>query len=461
MLRHLGLVATLAVAVTGVFAQGGRPRTPVDFKTLYQFTAADGSGGYDSNLLSDRNGGFFGTTEQGGDTDCSSLGCGTVYHLTPPPSPGGAWTKTMLYSFTGYPNDGLNPSGPLALALSGTLYGVTTGGGNGPCTYGGPSPLGCGTVYSLTPPAEPGGAWTETVLYNFTGGSDGNYPATVTLGPDDVLYGVTSLGAGSGCFEYQGCGAAFSLSPPAVSGEAWTLNVLYAVEGFFFSGGANSLIVGPNQVLYGTTGAGTDPCEMNPCGTVFSLTPPATPGGAWTQAVLHGFTGWPNDGNSPNQSLALGPSGELYGTTYLGGAGHPCGKHHIGCGTVFELTPPASPGGDWTETILFSFPAGSAPRAPAFGVVIGKDGVLYGSTRYGGVPGCQDDYGCGAVFALTPPASPNGAWAETILHPFTGGSNGAGPFMIPAIGKDGALYGTTSGYGGESGNGTVFVIKSP
>jgi len=450
-----------ALSGNGLSARPESAQSSVQFKTIYRFTAGDGSGGYDSDLVSDRNGGFFATTEQGGDAACySPLGCGTVYHLSPPSSPGGAWTKTTIYIFTGYPNDGQTPSGPLVIALNGTLYGVTESGGNGACTYGATVPIGCGTVYSLTPPAESGGAWTETVLYNFTGGSDGYSPDNVITGSDGVLYGVTSAGASSGCFDYFGCGTVFSLTPPDTPGGAWTSSVLYTVEGSFFSGPATSLIIGPNQALYGTIGAGTDPCEMNLCGTVFSLAPPATPGGAWTQAVLHNFTGLPGDGDSPNAGLAMGPSGEIYGTTYLG-EGHPCGQPQVGCGTVFELTPPASPGGDWTETILLTFPGAPAAGEPVAGVAIGKNGVLYGSTRYGGQAGCLEHAGCGVVFALAPPVSPGGTWTETILHHFTGGADGGEPVMTPVIGKDGALYGTTGYHRGEANNGTVFVIRNP
>jgi hypothetical protein len=228
------------------------------------------------------------------------------------------------------------------------------------------------------------------------GGREDLSPGDLIAGPGGVLYGVTSQGASTGCYVYVGCGAAFSLTPPATPGGPWTLNVIYTVEGSFYSGGATSLTMGANGVLYGTTAAGVYPCYQNECGTVYSLTPPTAPGDAWTQAVLHSFTGWPADGNNPNASLALGPNGQIYGTTYLG-ASQPCGQEHAGCGTVFELTPPASPGG---------------------------------------------------------------AWTETVLHHFTGGSDGGEPFMTPVIAKDGALYGATGGYG-NWGYGTVFIMRHP
>jgi hypothetical protein len=450
-LKYTGLAAISAVAIAGMgnslLAQRQGPRSAVGFETLYQFTAADGSGGFAGVLVSDRNGGFFGVTEGGGTGPCPDpYGCGTVYRLSPPSSPGATWTKTTLYSFTGSPDDGQQPYGPLVFASSGALYGITQLGGS----------YSDGTIYSLTPPAETGAAWTETVLYSFTGGSDGCFPEDLIAGPDGLLFGVTPHGAGSGCVDKAGCGAAFSLTPPAAAGGAWTFDVLYAFTGAFYAYGPTSLITGPNRVLYGTTPAGSDPCYDEQCGTVFSLTPPAAPGGAWTQSVLHDFTGAP-DGYSPNASLVLGPNGQIYGTTYGGGSRPPAQKG--GAGTAFELTPPASAGGEWTETILFSFPRRPAPSTPLTGVVIGKDGTLYGSTPYGGISGCETNFGCGAVFALTPPVSPGDAWTQTILHRFTGGSDGAEPWTV-AIGKDGALYGTTSGFD-SSLPGTFFVIRKP
>ncbi|HUE00961.1 MAG TPA: choice-of-anchor tandem repeat GloVer-containing protein [Bryobacteraceae bacterium] len=451
--RYRGAALAFAVAISGncVHAQPEPAPSAVQFETIYQFTAGDGSGGYGSDLVSDGNGGFFGATIEGGPAVCPDIyGCGTVYHLLRPLAPDGAWTKTMIYNFTGYPNDGQNPYGPLAIAANGTLYGVTQGGGQ--CSYPGLTE-GCGTVFSLTPPAEPGQAWTETILYRFTGFSDGYFPQDLIIGPGGVLYGTTFFGGVSPeCNQNLGCGAVFSLTPPSTPEGAWTIAVLYSVEGGYYVEGATSVIMGPGQVLYGTTPGSGDVCFMHICGTVFSLTPPATPGGAWTPTVLHTFVG-PPDGFGPNASLALGRNGEIYGTTFFGGRG-------CHCGTIFELMPPASPDSAWTETVLFSFRDNPAANRPQTGVVIGKDGALYGSTPAGGVAGCQDDYGCGTIFKLNPPASPGGVWTETIVHHFTGGSDGAEPYMTLVVGRNDELYGTT-GYGGSSGYGTAFVILNP
>jgi hypothetical protein len=67
--------------------------------------------------------------------------------------------ETILYSFQGG-NDGSNPAAGLIADKAGSLYGTTRNGGSTACNTGG-----CGTVFELSPPAAPGGQWTETVLY--------------------------------------------------------------------------------------------------------------------------------------------------------------------------------------------------------------------------------------------------------------------------------------------------------
>jgi hypothetical protein len=119
--------------------------------------------------------------------------------------------------------------------------------------------------------------------------------------------------------------------------------------------------------------------------------------------------------------------------------------------------------------VLYSFTGQNGDGAYPFGpVVLGKNGVLYGTTEFGGSFGCYSFYGvsgCGTVFQLTPPATPGGAWTETVLHQFTGqNGDGALPEAPLALGSNGQLYGTTlyggaGGNGGLTGNGAVFVVK--
>jgi hypothetical protein len=107
-------------------------------------------------------GSLYGTTETTG----IGSGCGTVYQVQPPATDGGAWTGTGIYDFDG--GAGCYPVAPLTVGPGGVLYGTTISGGSASnCLFS--ESLGCGTVFQLTPPATARGAWTETVIYNFTG----------------------------------------------------------------------------------------------------------------------------------------------------------------------------------------------------------------------------------------------------------------------------------------------------
>jgi uncharacterized repeat protein (TIGR03803 family) len=129
-------------------------------------------------------------------------------------------------------------------------------------------------------------------------------------------------------------------------------------------------------------------------------------------------------------------------------------------GTVFELTPPASPGGTWTKTVLHAFTGGSDGSNPPAALIADSKGNLYGTTLSGGA---SND---GTVFELMPPASPGGTWTETVLHAFTGGSDGSIPYAGLIAGKGipntttFGLYGTTFA-GGASNVGTVFELIEP
>jgi uncharacterized repeat protein (TIGR03803 family) len=224
-------------------------------------------------------------------------------------------------------------------------------------------------------------------------------------------------------------------------------------------------VVSVGGSLYGTAfGLG--------CGDVYQLSPPTASGGTWTGTAIHSFGGPTSDGCASEAPLTVGPGGVLYGTTFAGGSGTPCSVLPYlssGCGTVFQLTPPTTEGGDWTETVIYSFAGMNGDGAlPAAGVVLGENGVLYGTTSYGGSAtsgssciyygGTSETTGCGTVFAITPPAAPGGPWIETILHSFTGqNGDGANPgplFLSPT----GVLYGATVA-GGAAGQGTIFAVK--
>jgi uncharacterized repeat protein (TIGR03803 family) len=186
--------------------------------------------------------------------------------------------------------------------------------------------------------------------------------------------------------------------------------------------------------LYGTTfSGGTN--DLLPDGTVFELTPPSTSGGNWSESVLWSFNG--TDGSEPVAGLIMDKGGNLYGTTTEGGA-------HASEGTVFELTPPSTSGGGWTESILWSFGVTATDgRYPFGGLISDSAGNLYGTTQQGGV------HNVGTVFKLIPPSTSGGNWAESILWSFAGiGIDGAAPEAGLIMDSSGNLYGTTVEGGG-------------
>jgi len=340
-------------------------------------------------------------------------------------------TLTTIHAFAGAPGDGAFSAAAVTVGSDGVLYGTAAAGGTS----------NLGTVFSLTPSGSPGGSWTLTVLYNFAGGSDGASPdGPVTIGSAGVLYGVTGEGGPNHS------GTVYALTPPGSPGGPWTEAVLCS----FGAGRADgSEPVGPlafdgSGVLYGTTEMG----GLHNAGTVFSLVPPKSPGGVWTKRKLHSFAGG-SDGGIPESGVVIGAGGVLYGTTIEdnGSAGR---------GSVFSLTPPTSPGAPWTKTSIYNFSDGiSDPVFPYGGLAIGSGGVLYGTTFQGGTA----DFG--TVFSLAPPASAGGPWTATFLYTFKGGLDGALPRAGVSIGPRGVLYGTTSGGGGRSGNGTIFALEPP
>jgi uncharacterized repeat protein (TIGR03803 family) len=334
-----------------------------------------------------------------------------------------AQQEMVLYNFGeligGYFLHGALPYGGVVFDAAGNLYGTTLDGGT--C---------CGTVFELSP--TPGGGWTEKV-YNFgANGADGYYPSPgLALDPAGNLYGTTY---GGGAFTH---GTVFELTPAV--GGGWTEKVLHSfgngTDGFSPNG---NLIFDAAGNLYGTTGAGGayGVPGFDVGGTVFELTPDAS--GRWTEKVLHSF-GNATDGQTPYAGLTLDSSGNLYGTTTIGGA--------YNRGTAFQLTLRAGHG--WVERILHSFNNdGVDGVSPYAGMVLDSADNLYGTTEAGGT------YQNGTVFELS--RNTKGAWAEQILHSFNS-SDGAAPTGGLVLDAAGNLYGTTQ-TGDAYGGGTVFEL---
>lgn len=439
------LCVTLAIAGSAFSAA---PKETV----VYSFQGGtDGSYPY-AGLLAGKGGTLYGTTSAGGGGTCTG-GCGTVFQLTPPAATGGAWTETVLYRFTGG-SDGATPWAGLILDGTGNLYGATLAGGNTSCRTG------CGVVFELSPPASIGGSWTQSVLYSFKGvrSGDGNGPeGTLIFDASGRLYGTTYAG-GIACSDSAptGCGTVFQLTPPSSSGGAWTETLIYKFDPSFAGGPSGALLLDSKGNLYGT--AVNDGVYGE--GTAYKLAPQSS--GGWHRTVLHAFGGSSTDGGYVSAGLTVGKGGALYGATE--GYGGQVGDG----GTVFQLTPPASSGAGWTETVLYVFPGDNGyTRGPFGSLLAGPSGVLFGMTPSGGGGSCSvlGWLGCGTVFELTPPASMGGAWTHTTLHSFSGGTDGAVPYSGVIFGLGNALFGTT--YGGGTGTcsqqspagcGTVFTI---
>lgn len=330
----------------------------------------------------------------------------------------------VLYSFTGG-NDGAFPGSALVVDQAGNLYGTTSQGGSDPCL------LACGTIFKLSVPSSRNGAWKETVLYRFTGGSDGGNPAAgLVRDQAGDLYGTTYAGGSVSCPSgVSGCGVIFELSPPSIPGGAWTETVLHTFSGNDGSNPVARLTFDQAGNLYGTAVEG----GIGGSGVVFELMAPAAQGGAWTYSVLHSFPQDGSDGSGPAGDLVFDTAGNVYGTTSSGGGGN-------SRGTVFELAAPA-----WTETILYSFAPGAGGNSgPQTGVIFDQTGNLYGTT-YGG--GSRDQ---GTVFELMPAG---GVWTESVL--FNGGGHAANFSGDLLFDKSGDLYGT-----GTAGGGALFRLQN-
>jgi uncharacterized repeat protein (TIGR03803 family) len=341
---------------------------------------------------------------------------------------GAAWAsprERVIDSFAG-PN-GAGPRSVLVRDTPGNFYGTTYFGG----VYN------FGTVFELTPIS--GGGWQESILYSFTGGSDGSLPwAGLTFDSAGNLYGTTLEG---GAYEV---GTVFELTPTS---SGWNETVLYSFTGGDDGGNPlGGVILDTTGNLYGTTAAvGNGYCSgfslipLYKCGAVFELSPAL--GGGWSETTLHAFTGG-KDGGQPVAGLVMDGGGNLYGTTFAGG-NTACTD---GCGTVFRLSPIA--GGGWEGTILLNFNLGKDGAYPAGPLVLDAEGSLYGTTSARGLGNSNCVNGCGTIFKLSP--SSGDKWHATVLHIFTGGADGGEPFSGLVFDAAGNLYGTTN-YGGVQG----------
>lgn len=349
--------------------------------------------------------------------------------------------ESVLYRFNGG-KDGNSPMAGMIADSAGNLYGTTTqGGGAANCTGG------CGTVFELSPPAQQGRKWSETILYGFQGGNDGATPSSSLIADESGnLYGATSAGGGD-CNNANmvSCGTIFELVRPQNAGSAWTETVLYSFLGNP-NGKGNGDLAWPNGIafdqagnLYGLAYSGGH-CTTDETGTycnggAFSLT---SQGGAWVENVLYRFSGETGDPAGP----VLDSTGRIYGTAP--------GGDQYNCGVVFRLAPPKAQG-EWNISTLYSFECGLDGAFPQPGLTFDVAGNLYGMSL--GAFGNPSN-----VFELSP--MQGGVWSESVLYNFSQVANGYTPTAGPILGTSGSLYGTTQG-GGKSDAGVVFVLKPP
>ncbi len=408
--RILPSIVAALVLCTGVEASG-------TYRAVLGL-AGMGAGIPAAGLTFDAAGNLYGTTSDGGDS-----GQGAVFKLTP--NGDGTWSGTLLHSFMGG-TDGSDPIAGVVFDQAGNLYGTTTEGGG--CTK---FTFGCGTVFELTPQMD--GSWTESIIHAFTGGADGEFPnrnpLTLNAGilygeaqfggaalggvvfkliqnpggswTEQVLYDFANPSGGAlpdgglvfdaagnlyGTTTYLGnahaCGTVFKLAPN--SSGTWSQSVLHT---FCFSGSDGNDPIGGLTLdragnLYGVThlGGGSKKCSEG-CGTVFRLK--RNSDGSWSYKKIHSFEATP--ALEPSAGVAVDAAGNVYGTTLSGGS--------TGNGVIFKLTPNSD--GSWTEKTLHNF-LGKPAAHPAGTLIFGEGGILYGTTR------CCSANGGGQVFKFIP-----------------------------------------------------------
>jgi uncharacterized repeat protein (TIGR03803 family) len=371
--------------------------------SLHSFSGPDGLDPICA-LVEDSNGIFYGTTSDGG-----ANGSGTIFSIT-----SDGLTFTTLYSFSAltpsgnqYVNsDGSDPNAGLVAGPGNIFYGTTAAGG----------PNGAGTVFSITP------AGVFTVLHNFTG-TDGSFANSTLVSGSGGYYGTTG---GGGLYEN---GTVFMVTTSGQFTSLYSFTAINDAQVNADGSGPISVIPAGNGLFYGTTLLG----GPGGGGTIFSIT------SAGSFATLHSFTG--TDGRNPNGLAVYGTTG-YYGTTQGGGTGSE--------GTVFRINAAGS------FLSIYSFPStgGSYAVSPSFpqsGLIEGSNGYLYGTTTGGGA---ANGGARGTVFRITTGGS------LTVLHNFgRSNSTGAYPSSGLVLGKNGLLYGTTT-FGGINSTGTFYSVST-
>ncbi len=352
----------------------------VALDTLYSFAGTNYGYNPFAGLIQAMDGNFYGTALEGG-----ANGDGTVFRF------GTNGLVTLLHSFN-YNTDGAMPYAVLTQGTNASLYGVTYYGGS--AYYG--------TVFIMST----NGVVSTTVALNYT--TSGGFPvAGMVQGRDGNFYGPTLDGG------LSGYGTLFRLT----SAKAFTtLSSFNGANGAYSS---SLLLQGADGNFYGTAEDGGTNGDW---GTVFRT----TSAGVVTPLVSFSYT----NGGIPVAGLVQDTDGTFYGTTYYGGTN--------GAGSVFKMAD------DGTLTSLYSFSGDADGSNPFGGLLLSRDGNLYGTTESGGT------YGAGTVFRM----SPDGTLVTLASFDQYQGAN---PEGVLVQGADGNLYGTTPN-GGQANEGAIFRL---
>jgi uncharacterized repeat protein (TIGR03803 family) len=380
VIKTAGACVLLVTATVALSAQ--------TLTTLYSFHGADGSNPY-AGLMQASNGNLYGTTSAGG-----ANGDGTVFQITT----GG--TLTTMHNFNRFnPTDGSQPYAGLIQATDGNLYGTTYRGGS----------HNVGTVYRITTTG------TMKTLHDLDYQPDGALPyAGLVQATNGAFYGTASNGGGE--FGTAFIATAFGQYIP----------IYTFINSFIGANPVAGLVQASNGNLYGAAASG----GSDGCGALFEM----TLSGAYT--MVHDFTG--DDGCSPQATLFQGSDGNLYGTASAGGGG---GQGH-NYGTAFKITPSG------TFTLLHTFD-GTDGTYPTGALIQATDGNFYGTTQYGGA------YNQGTIFKVTPTGTVTTLYS---FCPQAHCNDGANPYAGLILGSDGVFYGTTFN-GGGGNDGTVFSLS--
>jgi uncharacterized repeat protein (TIGR03803 family) len=409
----LGAVA-LASLVTLFTLASSTSRAQTE-SVLYSFCSlpncADGSFPA-ANLILDEQGNLYGATQEGGIT--CAVCFGVIFEVTPSGAENVIWNLPVTVA---------EPNGGLVRDASGNFYGTTVEGGYElpPCKQ----VAGCGVIFETSP------SGMARLLYAFSDG-DGRGPnGSLIFDTQSNLFGTTNKGG-----QYK-TGTLFKLESNGTFSDLHIFGA-YKGDGKLPTAG---VVMDTQGNLYGTTSAGGHSGDSGPgvgkkaiacfrgCGTVFEFTT------AGVETVLYTFEGWKkHDGAEPFAGLIRDTSGNLYGTTNMGGA--------YGYGTIFRVTPAGK------ETVLYSFAGMPDGANPTGSLVMDAQGNLYGTTFVGGT------YGDGTVFQVT------ASGTEMVLYNFRGGVDGENPNDGLVLDAHGNLFGTTY-VGGANKSGTVFEVTAP